>query len=232
MAKLKSLFLKEGSPIARVLLKLSSIVLTFVLIFSVLDLEWVLKLREGELDLSTQLDNNQLIYILLFTFVLMLFQNLITIIPLFIIVMLNTVLFGFVNGFLWSWLTSVIAAVITFFLYKFWIPEKILEKVNQSSIKNKIDEKGIYFLFILRLIPFMPTSIINLAASISNIRLSHFFIATVLGNMIFQLLLSTISIGILSEGISNYILWIIVGLSIPIYFWYKKSAGKKRSYIY
>lgn len=73
----------------------------------------------------------------------------------------------------------------------------------------------------------MPTSIINLAASISSVKLSHFLGATILGNMIFQLLFSAISIGLLTEGVSNYILLIFVAVTIVVYFWYRRKYGKK-----
>lgn len=202
--------------------------LTFLFIFAVIDFDWIVKLRSGELDLSAQLETSTIYYILLVTFVLMLFQNILTIIPIFLIIMLNIMVFGFLIGFLWTWFSSVVAAIITFHLFKFWLPKVLLNKVNQLPIKQKINNRGFFYLFILRLMPFMPTSIINLAASISTVKLSHFLGSTILGNLIFQFLLSSISIGLLTEGISNYILLTLVAVVIIVYVWYLKINKNKR----
>lgn len=106
-----------------------------------------MKMRSGELDLSAQLETRSIYYILMVTFVLMLFQNILTIIPIFLIIMLNTMFFGFFYGFLWTWFTSVLAAAITFHLFKIWLPKTLLRKVNELPIKANINERGFFFSF-------------------------------------------------------------------------------------
>lgn len=84
-----------------------------------------------------------------------------------------------------------------FLITRYWFQDFFAKYVN-SQWESKIEENGFGVVFIGRVMPFMPTSVVNIAAAISSIRFMKFFYATVLGNMIYFFILSSISLGILS----------------------------------
>ncbi|WP_169865097.1 TVP38/TMEM64 family protein [Sutcliffiella halmapala] len=155
----------------------------------------------------------------------MLIQNLFTLIPIIIIIMVNIMLFGFVNGYLWSVATSVVGALLSFLLYRYWFQSILLRKANASLIK-KMEQNGFLFVFNLRVIPFIPSSIINTVSGVSSIKLSQFLLATTVGNMLYLFLLSAIANGLLTEEIQGYIIIGLLFASIPCYYLYRKLKLK------
>lgn len=97
----------------------------------------------------------------------------------------NIVFFGPIQGFLISLLGETIGAYITFTIYRLGFKKKI-EKLTDKHrlIYNIVSSNGKKAGMLIcqgRLIPFIPSGIITLAASISNINSTAFTIATFIG---------------------------------------------------
>jgi uncharacterized membrane protein YdjX (TVP38/TMEM64 family) len=97
----------------------------------------------------------------------------------------NIVFFGPIKGFLISLLGETIGAYIAFTVYRLGFKKK-LEKFTDkykllSTIVNSKGKKSGFLIFQGRLIPFIPSGVITLAASISNVNASMFNIATLIG---------------------------------------------------
>lgn len=178
-------------------MKLGSIAVALPLLIIGFKTETMKVLLSGNIESLQNLSHGSLWLLLFFTLLLMTIQNLFTIIPLILLISINVSLFGFTGGYIWSWLISIAGATVSFLITRYWFQDFFAKYVN-SQWESKIEENGFGVVFIGRVMPFMPTSVVNIAAAISSIRFMKFFYATVLGNMILFFILSSISLGILS----------------------------------
>ena len=177
-------------------------------------------------DLDAIVDKN-VWFILAITLLMMIIQNTFTVIPLILVITVNYVLFGFMKGFLWSWLTSIIGSAIIFFgtryLFQGWVKRKI-----DLSLRSKIEKNGFKFVFQARIIPFIPTSFINILSGVSSIKFSSFIIATCVGNFLYFFLMILIPAGLINVQINDYVLEASILLIIPIdFFLYIKRKKEK-----
>jgi len=140
-----------------------------------------------------QLANHNFVLLLLITFCLMIIQNLFSVIPLLLLISINVSLFDFMYGYLWSWLTSVLGAVITFLIARSGF-QRFFRLRNQRVI-NRIERNGFYFVLIGKLFPLIPSSVINIAAGLSTVSFKRFAYGTLIGNLIYLSVLSLIHIG-------------------------------------
>lgn len=179
----------------------------------------------GDHTALSDLSQGSLLLILLCTLILMTIQNLFTVIPLILLISVNISLFGFTGGYIWSWIVSIAGAVVSFYLTRFWFQD-FFGKFVDDKWEQKIDENGFWFVFIGRVMPFMPTSVVNIAAAISSVRFLKFFYATVIGNFIYFFFLSAISIGILSIPWENGIYLALALCTLIIYIFIRRRKKK------
>ncbi|WP_238442623.1 TVP38/TMEM64 family protein [Desulforamulus reducens] len=128
----------------------------------------------------------------------------------------NLIIFGLNKGFLVSWAGEVIGAAISFLLYRWGITSVAKLSTEQWKLFKTINSlpplKQTYFLFILRMAPFIPSGLINLFGAITSVSLLNFLIATTAGKFPALLLETAFSYHLITLG-RNYI---YVGISILI----------------
>lgn len=159
------------------------------------------------------LSGGSLYSLLLITLLLMIIQNLFTLIPLLLLITLNVSMFGFLQGYGWSWFTSIIGAMVSFGAVRYWFQDFFVNKLN-AKWKDKIESRGFLFIFIGRIFPFAPTSMINIASGVSTIRFDHFVYSTMLGNGIFFFVLALIPMGLMSLQTEMYV--VLAGATVLI----------------
>lgn len=197
--------------------RLSKIGLFFgflLLIYVVIQSEGFQLLLDGDIDSFQVYLNKNLPTALFFMLLVMIIQNTFTIIPLILLVTVNVVVFGFVLGFVWSYVTSVIGCLLVFIIARYWLRDLALRKMN-DEIKEKIEKNGFLFVFISRIFPILPTSIINIAAAVSTISTKQYLLGTMSGNLLYIFALSLIPLGVMSEQFEHY-LFIVLALLIVI----------------
>jgi uncharacterized membrane protein YdjX (TVP38/TMEM64 family) len=157
----------------------------------------------------------------------MVIQNSFTIIPLIIIITINYALFGFFNGLIWSWFTSIIAAGIWFICSRYFIKDWV-QKKKKPEFLSKMEQNGLLFVFQARIIPFVPSSIINILSGLSSITFKHFIIGTMFGNLIFFFVLTLIPAGFMEGNMEQNILLGIVLVFVGIVIFYRLKKKQKR----
>jgi uncharacterized membrane protein YdjX (TVP38/TMEM64 family) len=187
--------------------------------------ELIMLLIDGNIDAAQTFLKKNMGYALVFLFLVMLIQNSITIFPLILVISLNITLFGFINGFLWSWLTSILASLVVYYCVRYIFQETILEKFHPKLIE-KLDTNGFAYVFQARIFPFVPTSLVNILAGLSTIRILPYLLATTIGNFLYFFVLSLIPAGIFFADWNEYVIWIIIVVAIVLYYLIKK---KKKS---
>lgn len=196
--------------------KILSFVLCIIMIIIFMRSDIFILIMNGQF---SDIAQSSSVWVLLFmTLVLMIIQNLFTIVPLVLLVTFNLVLFGFTYGYLWSITTSIVGAIVCFFAVRFWFQSFFLAKVN-PHVKARIERNGFVYVLIARIFPFVPTSLINIASGISTIQFRHFLLSTLIGNTIYIFGLVLIIQGIMSLRVEKYI-YIIIASLLVLYFIY------------
>lgn len=180
--------------------KLVSFLAIILLVFLFLRWEHSSLLLQGDLEGLQETAGENLLAILPLTFLIMLIHNLFPVIPLIFVVSVNIAMLGFIPGYMWSLVSSALCASAAFIAARYWLQDLLAGRVS-VKLMNKIEENGFWVVLIARIIPYMPTSIMNIAAAISTIRYKTFILSTIAGNAIFMFAVTLISLGVMTVDI-------------------------------
>jgi uncharacterized membrane protein YdjX (TVP38/TMEM64 family) len=119
-------------------------------------------------------------------------------IPGSILTLLAGPLFGFWHGVLLVIIGSNLGCSLTFVISRFvgydFVQKKLENYKKVNEINNRLEEKGIGYLFYMRLLPIFPFNLINYFMGITKIKYKHYAIATFFGMLpgtLFYVYLST-----------------------------------------
>jgi len=117
---------------------------------------------------------------------LMIFQSIAAPLPAFFITLTNANLFGWWQGCILSWVSSMIGAVMCFYIARILgrdIVEKICTKGALLQIEEFFAKYGKKCILIARLLPFISFDVVSYAAGLTAMDFWGFFIATGVGQM-------------------------------------------------
>ena len=107
-----------------------------------------------------------------FAFFLTLFVNALGFPPAIIFSTANVMLFGIVPGIILSCAAETVGVTIAFLLMRFYF----LSKIDRYS-----GTKGFFIMLIARMIPYVPSALLNAVGALSSIRLRDYVIASFVG---------------------------------------------------
>ncbi|WP_241657714.1 TVP38/TMEM64 family protein [Anaerobacillus alkaliphilus] len=142
----------------------------------------------------------------------MMVQNIISFIPLILILTINVLSYGFFYGLLWSWGSSIVAASLVFIVVRYVFKSNLLNKVS-VTLKGKVEQNGFTYVLLARIFPFFPTSLVNIGCGVTTIKYKDFLLATGLGNLVYFFVLSAVPFGIL-KGDPTFLLVILIAVII------------------
>ncbi|MBL7702139.1 MAG: TVP38/TMEM64 family protein [Ferruginibacter sp.] len=109
------------------------------------------------------------------------------VVPSVFITAANILFFGFWNGMFISFAGEAMGAGIAFLLYRKGLKKTFENRLdNYLKVKKLVNAEGreaFYLVLALRLIPFVPSGLVTLAASIGRISFLTFIIASSLGKL-------------------------------------------------
>ncbi|MEI3607837.1 TVP38/TMEM64 family protein [Pseudogracilibacillus sp. SE30717A] len=150
--------------------------------------------------------------------------------PLFVFVMANSVAYGLLKGFLYSWIGSSVGSIAIFFLIRKFHKTRLVTKIMQNKqvihITSWVERHGFGPLFILLCFPFSPSSIINIVAGLSKVSKQQFILAVLLGKSVMIFSIAYIGTSIL-EFAKNPTKTIIVTGCILVFWIFGKFLEKK-----
>ena len=117
---------------------------------------------------------------------LMIFQSIAAPLPAFFITLTNANLFGWWQGCILSWVSSMMGAAMCFFIARILgrdIVEKICTKGALLQIEEFFAKYGKKCILIARLLPFISFDVVSYAAGLTAMDFWGFFIATGVGQM-------------------------------------------------
>lgn len=164
-------------------------------------------------------------YAAVVSFLLMILQSIISPIPAFLITLSNAAIFGWVKGAILSWTSSMVGAVMCFYISRILGRDVAVKFTGREGLRQVdvfFEDYGKYAILVARLLPFISFDIVSYAAGLTSMSLPAFVIATGLGQLPATIVYSYVG-GSLTGGAQKLMiaLLLLFALSIVIY------AGKK-----
>ena len=108
-------------------------------------------------------------------------ESIIPPLPLFVFITINFLAFGYVMGFIISWVCTIIGCVISYFLVKKLLWNFVVKKIKNVDLLNRcmhyIENMSLTKITVILAIPFTPAFMMNIAAGLVNMNFKKFFIA-------------------------------------------------------
>lgn len=160
------------------------------------------------------------VYAAVVSFFLMMFQSLAAPLPAFLITFANAALFGWWQGAILSWTSSMAGAALCFYIARILgrdAVEKITSKFALESVDGFFDKYGKHTIIICRLLPFISFDYVSYAAGLTSLGFIPFFIATGIGQLPATVIYSYVG-GMLTGGAQMFVtaLLILFALSILV----------------
>lgn len=160
------------------------------------------------------------IYAVIVSFFLMVFQSLVAPLPAFLITFANAAIFGWWQGAILSWTSSMAGAALCFYIAKTLgrdVVGKLTSKFALESVDGFFQRYGKHTILICRLLPFVSFDIVSYAAGLTSMGFMSFFIATGIGQLPATIVYSYVG-GMLTGGVRMIVtaLLILFALSILI----------------
>lgn len=160
------------------------------------------------------------IYSVIVSFLLMVFQSLVAPLPAFLITFANAAIFGWWQGAILSWTSSMAGAALCFYIAKVLgrdVVEKLTSKLALKNVDIFFERYGKHTILICRLLPFVSFDIVSYAAGLTSMGFISFFIATGIGQLPATIVYSYVG-GMLTGGVQMVVtaLLILFALSILI----------------
>ena len=120
-----------------------------------------------------------------FSFLLTLFVNAIGFPPAIIFSTANTLIFGIVPGIILSVVAETVGVSISFILLRFFFRSSARKIISKSKRLRSVDKystkKGFTVMLIARMVPYVPSGILNAAGALSSMSLRDYFLASLVG---------------------------------------------------
>ncbi len=96
----------------------------------------------------------------------------------------NGMVFGHWVGFVVTWVGAMVAAMLAFALAR-WLGRPLVERRISSEklqqFETLLEQKGLAFLLLARMIPLIPYTVVNYGSGLSPVRFSTYVLASAIG---------------------------------------------------
>lgn len=171
----------------------------------------------------------------IFGFWLILFVNAIGFPPAIIFSSASALIFGLVPGIVLAWIAETVGVTISFLLLRFLFRDAAEEVIAKHSSLQKIDElsgeSGFKIMLIARLVPYLPSGLLNALGAISKMSLKAFVLSALIGKLPSTAVEAVIGHDAVSaEDPSRLIITTIIAiLMVGGYFYYEKRKRRKHN---
>lgn len=158
-------------------------------------------------------------YAAIISFLLMVFQSLLAPIPAFLITFANAMIFGWWQGAILSWTSSMVGAVICFYIARIFGRDVVLKFASNSAlnqIENYFKKYGSKTILICRLLPFVSFDIVSYFAGLTPMSFVSFILATGIGQLPATIIYSYVG-GMLTGGVKYVVIGLLILFSISIF---------------
>ena len=122
---------------------------------------------------------------IVFSFLLTLFVNALGFPPAIIFSTANTLIFGIFWGIVISVVAETVGVTISFLLLRFFFRDTAKKLIQKSKFLSSVDKysskKGFLVMLIARMVPYIPSGVLNAVGALSSLNLRDYFIASLIG---------------------------------------------------
>lgn len=157
-------------------------------------------------------------------------ESIIPALPLGLFITVLCVNYGYVIGFLISWIFTIIGCMISYYLFQTIFKGIVDRKLRKYEFANKlltmIDKMTFSNLVLLISLPITPAFLVNIVAGVSNMKVNKFLPALMIGKISLVAFWGYVGTSLI-EGLKNPKILIKVGIIIIIMFIISKIINKK-----
>ena len=157
-------------------------------------------------------------YAMIFSFCLMVFQSVMAPLPAVLITFANAAIFGWWQGAILSWTSSMAGAVLCFYIARGLgrdVVERFAGQGSLASVEGYFEKYGSKTILVCRLLPFVSFDAVSYFAGLTPIKLLPFLIATGLGQLPATIIYSYVG-GMLTGGVKYFVTGLLCIFSLGI----------------
>ena len=159
-----------------------------------------------------------------------LIESIVPILPLFVFITINFLVFGNIVGFFISWFFTVLGCLMSFFIFrkkiKNWFDKKVKDSKKLTKVMNVVNKVKLEQLTAIIAVPFTPAFMVNIAAGLSTMHLKKFLIALCIGKVFLVLFWGFVGTSLV-QSLTHPIALIKVVVLVGIAFVISKIINKK-----
>lgn len=141
----------------------------------------------GDMHLVAEYINSFGPWAMVFSFLLVLCVNAIGFPPAIIFSSANALIFGIVPGIVLAWLAETVGVTISFLLLRFFFREAAEDIIAKNTYLKQIDDvsgcDGFKVMLIARLVPYLPSGLLNAVGALSQMSLKDYVLAALIGKL-------------------------------------------------
>lgn len=181
-------------------------------------------------ELIMNIINSSSIYGIILACMLIFVESIIPILPLFVFITINFVTFGYLLGFIISYILTILGCCFSFYLcrnlLKKYFKKYIRKNEKFDKIMKKIEKINFSNIVLLISIPFTPAFLINIAASLSDMRFKKFCLALIIGKISIVFFWGFIGTSLI-ESLKNPKILIVIAIMVGITYLISKIVMKR-----
>lgn len=152
------------------------------------------------------------------SFFLMIFQSIVAPIPAFLITFANAAIFGWWQGAILSWTSSMAGAALCFYIARI-LGRQTVEKYTGAgalaAVEHYMTDYGPKTILVARLLPFISFDVVSYLAGLTPLAFLPFFVATGVGQLPATLVYSYVG-GMLTGGTKLFVTALLLIFSLAI----------------
>ena len=161
---------------------------------------------------------------------LIVFESIMPILPLSLFITILFINYGYILGFLISWIFCVIGCLCSYFLFKKILKKPINNKLKNNKFYNKflsvINKIKFSNLVLVISLPFTPAFFVNIVSGISQMSLKKFIFSIIIGKIAMILFWGYIGTSLI-ESIKNPIILLKISVIIILVYGISRLINKK-----
>ncbi len=151
--------------------------------------------------------------------ILIVIESIIPILPLFVFIAINFLVFGKFMGFIISWFFTVVGCMLSFYIFRKGLRNFYIKKIEKSKYLKKqygfIKKLKLEHLTLLMAMPFTPAFLLNVFAGLGEIKSSKFLLSTLIGKISMVYFWGFIGVSFI-ESLKNPYIMIKIGILLLI----------------
>ena len=142
-------------------------------------------LRNGDIQETAEYIKSYGEMAIVFSFLLTLFVNALGFPPAIIFSTANTLIFGIFWGIVLSVVAETVGVTISFLLLRFFFRDSAKQLIKKNKFLSSVDKysskKGFLVMLIARMVPYIPSGVLNAVGALSSLNLRDYFLASFVG---------------------------------------------------